>query len=88
MNMNIYITDKNQELLRKEVSMSGLINRLLEEYYAKPIQLSYASADTVPLKDAMKVLPQKRLNLCGHGAGVQFCKFARPGKPCSYKAAK
>jgi len=29
-----------------------------------------------------------KLNLCGHGAGAQFCKFARPGKPCTYKAAK
>jgi len=25
-----------------------------------------------------------KLNLCGHGAGAQFCKFARPGKPCTY----
>lgn len=33
MYMNIYITPQNEEQLRKEVSMSGLINRLLAEYF-------------------------------------------------------
>lgn len=34
MNMNIYISKENEALLRQEVSMSGLINYLLEEHYA------------------------------------------------------
>lgn len=32
--MNIYISKENEERLRQEASMSGLINHLLEEYYA------------------------------------------------------
>lgn len=32
--MNLYITEKNQELLRQEESMSGLVNQLLEEHYS------------------------------------------------------
>jgi hypothetical protein len=31
--MNIYITKQNEERLRKESSMSGLVNRLLSEHY-------------------------------------------------------
>lgn len=33
MNMNIYITKDNEERLKQEPSMSGLINKLLGEYY-------------------------------------------------------
>jgi len=33
MNMNIYIKPNLQELLKKETSMSGLINQLLEKHY-------------------------------------------------------
>lgn len=31
--MNIYITKQNEDLLKKEPSMSGLINQLLTEHY-------------------------------------------------------
>lgn len=34
MNMNIYISKENEKWLRTEDSMSGLINRLLEEHYS------------------------------------------------------
>ena len=35
MNMNIYISAENEKRLRKEPSMSGLVNRLLKEHYNK-----------------------------------------------------
>lgn len=35
MTMNIYITPQNEEKLRQEPSMSGLINSLLMQHYAK-----------------------------------------------------
>jgi hypothetical protein len=34
MNMNIYINKTNEERLNNEPSKSGLINKLLDEYYA------------------------------------------------------
>lgn len=34
MTMNIYISSENEKHLRKEESMSGLINRLLDEHYS------------------------------------------------------
>lgn len=34
MNMNIYISRENEERLRSEASMSGLINHLLEQHYS------------------------------------------------------
>lgn len=33
MHMNIYITTQNEEKLRQEKSMSGLINQLLDQHY-------------------------------------------------------
>ena len=46
MNMNIYITEQNEELLRKyDGSMSGLVNRLLSGFFE-----GYPSAATGGLK--------------------------------------
>lgn len=45
--MNIYITPSNEEKLRNEKSMSGLINRLLSDYYAtQPVSYKEPTVDT------------------------------------------
>lgn len=50
MNMNIYITKDNTERLKNESSMSGLINRLLNNHYGKKPDASVE----VGLKDSLR----------------------------------
>lgn len=49
MNMNIYITPQNEEKLRQEPSMSGLINSLLEMHYAGKVLTKKIDEDLTAL---------------------------------------
>lgn len=57
MNMNIYISPKNEALLRNEESMSGLINRLLTEHYGKTVKIEK--------KPSVKNVPKTAVNIPG-----------------------
>ena len=45
--MNIYITKQNEAKLRKEKSMSGLINTLLDSHYGHLPELSVSTGDNL-----------------------------------------
>lgn len=47
MTMNIYITKQNEEKLRGEKSMSGLINHLLDLHYGHLPELATSTADNL-----------------------------------------
>lgn len=86
MNMNIYITKANEELLKKEKSMSGLINKLLSTHYgARTVDSVHVSEkdESIPTADA-EVLSnrQKTAKLCRHNSDPSLCKFRKPGKKC------
>jgi len=94
MTMNIYITPTNQERLRKEASMSGLINGLLKNHYANkapkarflgeditkiaPSPVERNMLDSLPITTADKLV----INLCKHGSHPKYCKHAKNGKAC------
>lgn len=79
--MNIYIKPTNETMLRDyNGSMSGLVNRLLEEFFA-----DYPSAATGTKKPKEYAeLPTKYPlgESCKHGYSPKLCKFAPPGKSC------
>lgn len=66
MNMNIYISPSNEELLRKEASMSGLINKLLEEHYGREGG-AVRSMVTEPLKPLISMGKLLRIENWGTG---------------------
>ena len=78
MTMNIYISPENEKHLRKEESMSGLINRLLGEYYSQGMVTKKVRIETPAEKIASEATPRT----CKHGADPAFCKHAKPGKEC------
>jgi len=53
MNMNIYIRPDLERLLRQEPSMSGLINKLLDDYFQDP---------PTPLQETEKQKPKPQNN--------------------------
>ena len=66
--MNIYITKDNEDRLRAEESMSGLINKLLNDYYKD------AGGSTV-IKQKEDLVPVlSKMELCPHGYGKGNCK--------------
>lgn len=55
MNMNIYITEDNEKYLRTQKSMSGLINRLLDDYRKDSAKVSPMEAEA---EKVVKNLPK------------------------------
>lgn len=89
MTMNIYISPENEKHLRKEESMSGLINRLLGEYYSQERVTKKVRIETPAEKITSGATPKPKVlfesfgsSLCKHGADPAFCKHAKPGKEC------
>lgn len=81
MTMNIYITKDNELFLKalSDGSMSGLINRLLDDYRKDkaydPIPLSPRGPKPVLRLSDAGLVPK----LCKHGADPKMCKFAKNG---------
>lgn len=90
MNMNIYITSQNEEHLRKEESMSGLVNKLLDDHYKASAPARAAEVEMIRIKtpapknggvgnisnlDKIKeVQLDKGMEFCKHGAVKGLCK--------------
>lgn len=93
MNMNIYISPQNEERLRNEASMSGLINKLLSEHYGQetvstPVQIKTATVENKPEKIVgpvqKSVPPQFAPKLCKNGHPIPYPRDKCLGKGCSY----
>ena len=57
--MNIYITEQNTALLRKEASMSGLINKLLNEHYGNLPELSISTGGNLIVDGGLRDKPEQ-----------------------------
>lgn len=74
--MNIYITKDNEAFLRKikpSESMSGIINKLLDDYRSGKGEDLFPPSDRTPHAD---------IKTCKHGYDPNYCKHAKLGKPC------
>ena len=91
--VNLYLNEADnkrwEKLDNKSKFVSDALNGLSSNGRTDGFEPSnLGSSPGEPAKELVGKIGMGKLNLCGHGAGAQFCKFARPGKPCTYKAAK
>jgi hypothetical protein len=71
--MNIYITSDNQVRLRREKSMSGLVNQLLDTHYERD-----AKQDLTKSKGTKSTAKELDHNICYHNRRdkCETCGFA------------
>lgn len=101
--VNLYLNEADNKRWEKLDNKSRFVSDALNGLSSNGRTVAFEAADSgsspdepattmvVMNKETYKNLTKTgsgKLNLCGHGAGAQFCKFARSGKPCTYKAAK
>lgn len=94
MNMNIYISPENEKHLRKEESMSGLINRLLGEFYSQGKVTRNARMGTaeeraegivsVELPPTIKTPVDVKKSLGSLRDEVKFCKHDMDPQFCKF----
>jgi hypothetical protein len=85
MNYTTYYRKDVWERFKDEPDKSDLINRLLTEHYddvavEKVIEAQVMSPQVVP--STSRIATNKVSEVCKHGSSPQFCKYAKPGKPC------
>ena len=85
--MNIYITKDNTNRLKTEASKSGLINRLLNEYYEHAHSHDHTSVITPPIiktADQVMVKPRSESGFCANGHAIPAGRTKCLGKGCKY----
>lgn len=84
MHMNIYITPTNEERLRNEESMSGLINKLLYEYYDGVPDMKKRIDTPEQASKAIKQLSKDWTDVCPNGHILQAGRDRCATKGCRY----
>lgn len=78
---NIWIREADDKAWKGITNRSEFIHKSLSKIDIPEIEVIKAELDNSPVSRILDRV-ERGLKFCKHGVDPQFCKFAKPGKPC------